>query len=381
MEKIQKDSAVQSSRQRNSSIELLRIILMLVIVSHHFAVHGGFSFPLSEISASSLWVLLLSASGKMFLNVFVIISGYFLVNKNKYLFDLRQLIKLWTQIAFYSIGIYLVFVLTGREIFSAKTLIKSMIPICSSAWWFASTYFVLFLLHPFLNRLLLALDKSAFKCGLIIMLVCWSLVPTFASYSLQLNKLLWFICLYSIGAYIRIYGMNPHLGRKHYVAIGTVTFMLMFVASLLIRFLCTKWDFLLSYADHLYMMENSLPVIIISICIFMFFEKTKLSYNGVINIIASATFGVYLIHENYFVRSFLWIDLFRNAEFQNSRYLIPYTIAVVLAVFAICTTIELIRKQVLEKPFMAFADRYIERIVSPAKKLILKIGDAFWGRD
>ena len=33
---------------RNSNLELLRIILMIMIIFHHFAVHGGFYYEYQE---------------------------------------------------------------------------------------------------------------------------------------------------------------------------------------------------------------------------------------------------------------------------------------------------------------------------------------------
>ena len=43
------------SKIRNSSIELLRIVAMVMIVSCHFATHGRFSFNTSSISIPQLW--------------------------------------------------------------------------------------------------------------------------------------------------------------------------------------------------------------------------------------------------------------------------------------------------------------------------------------
>lgn len=39
-----KNNIKVSKNNRNSAIELLRIIAMLMIVFHHFGVHGGFVF-------------------------------------------------------------------------------------------------------------------------------------------------------------------------------------------------------------------------------------------------------------------------------------------------------------------------------------------------
>lgn len=77
-----------------------------------------------------------------------------------------------------------------------------------------------------------------------------------------------------------------------------------------------------------------------------------------INITASATFGVYLIHDNKIVRSFLWMSLFKNYRYQDSIMIIPYSIGVVAIVYIICTMVDLVRKNLFEKSYMRIIDKY-----------------------
>ena len=78
------------------------------------------------------------------------------------------------------------------------------------------------------------------------------------------------------------------------------------------------------------------------------FNSLKIPHSKIINLLASATFGVYLIHDNNFVRPFLWHKVFMNASFQNSPYLIPYSIGVILLVYVVCTLIELTRSRIFK---------------------------------
>lgn len=43
------------TKNRNSAIELLRIISMVMIIFHHFAYHSSFNYDNSGISISRLW--------------------------------------------------------------------------------------------------------------------------------------------------------------------------------------------------------------------------------------------------------------------------------------------------------------------------------------
>ena len=143
---------------RNSSIELLRIIAMIMIVFYHFAVHGGFQWDASAVPLTRFWYNFIIMGGKIGVDIFVIISGYYLINNNNACLKLDKIVKFVGQVFFYSMVIYLVFVLTGLHDIGINSLIKAMFPLTFSQWWFASTYFVLFLLHPFLNRLLIKLN-------------------------------------------------------------------------------------------------------------------------------------------------------------------------------------------------------------------------------
>jgi len=97
---------------------------------------------------------------------------------------------------------------------------------------------------------------------------------------------------------------------------------------------------------------QSLPIFLISFLLFLGFKKTNIKYYNFINKIASTTFGIYLIHDNSYIRSFLWADFFKVNGFENSNFLIPYSIYICFIVFVTCTIIDLIRQYTIEKYYM-----------------------------
>ncbi len=50
---------------RQSNIELLRIISMIIIIAHRVAVHSGFDFTTDFVMVNELWVLFLKLGGKI----------------------------------------------------------------------------------------------------------------------------------------------------------------------------------------------------------------------------------------------------------------------------------------------------------------------------
>ena len=80
-------------------------------------------------------------------------------------------------------------------------------------------------------------------------------------------------------------------------------------------------------------------------------------YSKIINIIASSVFGVYLIHDNFLMRTKLWMGIIHGTDYQYSLKIIPYSIGVVIIIFCVCSIIELIRIYLIEKPYMKFFAR------------------------
>lgn len=362
----------QTSTERRTSIELLRIISMLMIVFHHFAIHGGFDWKTSAITIPHLWYNLIVMGGKIGVNIFVLISGYFLITNHGELFNFKRILKFWGQIVFYSISISAVFLLFKDHNFGIKALIKSVFPITFSSWWFASAYFVLYIIHPFLNMLLNALSKKGYQTLLVTLVSMWSIIPTVTTRNFESNSLLWFVTLYAIAGYARLYGFNSIYTTKKYFSLCGIFSALTYFSSIVFTMLSIRWSALLEYTTYFYGMQT-ISVLLISLTLFMAFATWKINYHRWINTLASATFGVYLIHDSSTVRSFIWGDIFQNSQYQNSLLLIPYSILAVALVYTICTVIDLIRQQIFEKPFVHIVNKRADTVL----KLFTKICDLF----
>lgn len=56
---------MQEKNTRQSNIELLRIIAMLLIVAYHFGIHSGFNYSTDSITINRLWVQFIQGGGKL----------------------------------------------------------------------------------------------------------------------------------------------------------------------------------------------------------------------------------------------------------------------------------------------------------------------------
>ena len=353
------EKSVQSTKiiNRNTSIELLRIISMIMIMFHHFAYHGNFEWNFNEVTLPHLWYDFILMGGKVGVDIFVLISGYFLIENTEKLFQPKKLLKFWGQVVFYSIMTYLLSVMLRLNAFEIKQLIKVCLPITYPGWWFASTYFMLYLIHPFLNKLLHGLSKKEYQYLILMMVLCWSIIPTATTQLFESNSLLWFVTLYGIAGYVNLYGGNQKLQSKHYFSLYFMVLIITYTVSTTFLFLGTKKEEWSTHAIDFFEIER-LPILLMASTLFMGFVTLKMNYHKWINMIASATFGVYLIHDSSYIRYYLWTNIFKINQYQDSTFLILYSILVVFILYVSCTMIDLIRKKLVEKPYMLFVNHY-----------------------
>lgn len=353
---------------RNSSIELLRIISMVMIMFHHFAYHGNFEWNYNEITIPHLWYNFILIGGKVGVNIFVLISGFFLIENTERLFQPKKLLKFWGQVVFYSITTYFLSIVLQINNFDIKQIIKICFPITYPGWWFASTYFMLYLIHPFLNKLLHDLNKNVYQYLILLLVLCWSIIPTLTTQLFESNSLLWFITLYAIAGYAKIYGFNERLKSKHYFFLFLIVLVCSYLISVSFLVLGTKRNELAVHAIDFFGMER-FPILLMAFFLFMTFAKLKIKYNKWINVIASATFGVYLIHDSSYIRYYIWWNIFKINQYQESLFLIPYSILVVFIIYVLCTGIEMVRKVLLERPYIIFVNKYVNLLINPLNKI------------
>ena len=352
--KMEKYISTNNQSCRKSNIELLRVVAMLMIIAHHIAIHSQFNFALDSISVNRLWIQLIQMGGKIGVNIFVLISGYFLVTSNSV--KTNKVIKLWLQIFTYSAGIFLVLIPFFPQIFGIKAVIKNILPITFSKWWFASAYFVLYLICPFINKLVNSFDKREYRRFLGLLFICWCVIPTFLTASFQSNSLLWFVFLYALAGYIRLHVDINSIKSRGCILASLATMALTFLSVVLFDIIGLKFAFVAEHATYFYNMQ-SLPVLIISLTLFVGFANIDIGHVPFINTVSSTCFGIYLLHDNNYVRSLLWCNIFKNAHYQESDFLILYTIMQTVIVFIVCAVIEWLRIHLVEKAYLKLIEK------------------------
>lgn len=200
-------------KERQSNIELLRIICMFMIVMHHFV--GNVWYPgilLMQMPNSLPEAIFLLSHCLFFIgvNCFVLISGYFSIKTS-----LRSFLHLYGFYAFYALLIALaqyfgdahyVMMPLGEKWFHIA--VHSLMPWDNNDFWFMNAYLALFMMAPMLNAAICGMEKMMYIRILVLLTILNVILGGFFSIE-GLNT--WgfcvaqFVYLYMIGGYIRKY--------------------------------------------------------------------------------------------------------------------------------------------------------------------------------
>lgn len=331
--------------KRDSNIELYRSITMLLIIAHHFVVNSGIMDSMWNHPASinSLFLFMFGAWGKIGINCFVLITGYFMC---KTTFKSEKILKLFTQVLFYNIVIFVFFLCFRIEEISIKRITEVITPINNVEHNFTSCFLLFYLCIPFLNTLISNINerKHIFIIGLslIIYTVCGMLFRT------NMNYVSWFIVLYFIASYIRLYP-KPIMNNCHFWGLSTFLSVILSILSVFIGiYISVKTNTRVQY--YFISDTNAILALTTSICSFLFFKNLQIKQSKIINCIASTTFGILLIHANCdTMRQWLWHDFLQVSQMIESTYLIPFAVISVVIIFFVCATIDFCRNILFER--------------------------------
>lgn len=345
------------SKTRNSNVEILRIISIVLIVISHYSVHNGISNYTLNLGINR-FLLETMTLGNIGTVLFVLITGYYMINSRGGV-RLKKLFGLWLQIWFYSVSIYIIFCSFGLTEFSIKATIQNLFPITFEQYWFATTYIILYIFHPFINKMLNSLTRKDHLSLILIGLTIFSLLHTMTTKSFYGNDLIQFFLFYSIGAYFSKYNSIFKNNKLNYFLIFVSIFIIL-LSILIFDMIGMKVP--IFAIKSVYLLNRTSPfVILFSICLFNVFINKKHFNSRIINIIASGVFGVYLISDNNYIRIPLWQKIFKNHKYVCSNFLIIHMICAVFLVFIICCLIDLVRKYTIDSVYNKCFSKKIDR--------------------
>lgn len=326
---------------------------MFLIVIGHFAWQTNWNFSSStflplESSIHSLWI-----GGKLGVNLFVLISGYFLYTSR---FKIKSFLKVWLTAYFYALLVFIFAWRAGIISDIPKAVIKTLFLSSSGKLnWFVTAYLLMYLLSPYVNVGLKNINEIQHRKLLFILILFFSVFRTIfhnGSVGTSGNDAIWLLIVYCCGAYIRRFEKTTISKFKtKWIYILLIFFLTISIFSVF------GIDYIISLfnikGSNLYgwFIDGFSPLQLCSaVLIFILFLRIKPFYNHFINVIASTTFSIYLIHANLLLVSWLWNDVVRGNRFENSPFVLIYGVLISIVIFVICSIIDLIVKKAFKKP-------------------------------
>lgn len=297
--------------------------------------------------------------GKTGINCFVLITGYFMCTSK---ITVKKFIKLIFEVIFYKLIIYVIFIIFGINQFTFIGLVKALVPIGNIGTGFVSAFIVFFLFIPFINVLIQNINKRQHSLLLVLTLFVYTIWYMNPLFKVQYNYITWFIVLYFISSYIRLYPNKKYDKSKTFWFTMSILFIMLSIISVFILLNVEKFPYF--FVED----SNAILALLTSISLFMFFKNINIEQNTLINKMGASTFGILLIHANSDVmRQFLWTDVLKNTIYINSPYCIMHAVLSVIGVFALCFIIDQLRIKYIETPF--FNSKMFSRIELYLKQL------------
>ena len=336
-------------KTRQGNMELLRIIAMLMVVILHYLGKGQAVTSMTEdtgILNLCLWFF--EAMCIVTINLYILISGYFLVDAK---WKISRLVSLWLQVMFYSAGVPVVCLVLGiGEVgkWGLYDWINVLFPIQMEHYWFMTAYVVLYLLVPVLSMGIKQMTRKQHELVLLGLLLFFSVPKSILPVGIPTDRFGydygWFVCLFMIAAYIRIYGI-PFLSNKRR---GFAVYILSITGIWGISFLCgvlSRKGLPLMYAMDMLYCYNHILVLTASVGLFYVFRYMEIPQGKITDMIckvAPYTLGVYLLHENLAIRT-KWQFMAGIELVKGTWKIFPHMIITVIGVFTFGIIIDFVR--------------------------------------
>lgn len=312
---------------------------MFMILAHHFIVHNGYDVLKLPLGPERIFFqLVMAGGGKVGVVIFFSISAWFFLDREQTIkSNLKRVWIMERELLFWSLILVTFYLVFDRADLGPKLMLRSLVPLSTDIWWYATAYAIFLALLPFLAKGLKALGREYHLKLAATVLVIWGLTSFIPGMIGIKDGFLGLIYLFILIAAYKWY-MEPFTTRQVWLMIGTGLgfFLLYTCASITLS--------LLGHDMGIYITGDwRLPVIIVGFGMFLLFDRATF-HNRTIDRIAQSAFAVYLITDYAASEKLLWTRLFNLQDLYQQPLAILQILGILLAIYAVCTLIDFIRQ-------------------------------------
>lgn len=326
---------------RQSNIELLRIVAMLLVLVVHadyLSLGRPSSAEMAAFPLPSLCRVFFQSLAIICVNVFVLISGWFQIRPS-----VKGGVNFLFQCLYMSVivmvGCFLFGIIKFENTKDLLKLLSQEIFFNYGGFWFIKAYLVLYILSPILNTFL----RHAGKRTVLVTLICFYVLQSVWS-PLHHFKTGFYDAGYSPLSFMGLY-LLANTVRRYYSDYKMKQACYFFFVPLILMVIITS----LSYYENVNvpydMFAYSNPLVVCeSLGLLMIFACIRIKTNKMINWVSASAFGVYLFHINPLVLP-VYLKLIKDIYSNTHSLVTLLSIAgVILGVFILSILLDQPRK-------------------------------------
>lgn len=336
--------------KRNEGIDALRMCSMFMVVVLHVLAQGSILSNVGEspysVNYQVAWFLETMAFCAV--NCFALISGYVGVNSK---FGYYKGVILWLQIVFWTVVITIVYAIIKPEVVGIRQWINAVLPVSMQEYWYVTSYFCMFLFIPFMNKLLLNLNRTELKILGITIVAGVSFFPTFVMHDLFVLKggyaCIWLAMLYLLGGVIQRLDFGRSIRKRSllviYVGAVILSWGIKFILEIHPVSLISS-NFLINYTAP--------TMLVCAVALLLLFAKLEFKSEKVkklIKIASPLAFSVYIIHTNPLIWDYWLSGRYAFAADKTPIVLIGVVLGNAALIYVACSMADMIRLFLFQK--------------------------------
>lgn len=302
---------------------------MALIVLNHYISRAGIVESCTDFNLNNNIAHLFRSTGYPALVAFVLISGYFMAGDGR--FKTKRIISLLVQVVAFTLICLVIGVFALQIRVDAGMVIRSIFPYLYGydAYWFVGPYLAMCLLAPFMDLLMERCNAGQHRLFLVLSVILVFVIPTNKNFTMtsERNGIMTFLVIYAVAGYIKKYRLENKI---------TVPGLLLIMSGFLALSYATypAGHFLGIELYNLTVLDmNNIFALVIGVSLFMLFLKISINTNRFINYIAGTTFGIYLFHDNFLFRDWIWGYYVNRQAYYDSPLFLAHCFVVVSSLF------------------------------------------------
>ena len=360
---------------RDSNLELMRIILMLLIIAHHMVVNSGVMSLIDATAptANGVFLTLWGMWGKAAINAFVLITGWFMCTSR---LTWQKYVRLLAQVYFWKFVVWIFLLVVNRAMPNLTDFVLIVVsPFRYIDDGFLASFLAMNLTIPFLSKLAQALDRGAYLRLLALLLGIYTFTTTFLAAPAAFSEYVWYCTLFFVAGYLRMF--RPAWSENRGLVSRLCVASLVLSIASVVAIVAADTALGTRLADPYYFVVDSgkLFAFASGLFVFLWFKGLEMPKSQLVNTVSATTFGVFLIHaHSEAMRTWLWgrggvFDAATLYETCGLGALVLWCVVAMVSVFAVCSALDWLRIRFVEPAFARWLDAHGEGIEARVRRL------------